>query len=463
MSFYPPDSGGGGGGTVVDPAKILPDGYEYRKSAGGKLQLWQGSVMVSEQDKYGDWIKTGLTTGTGSIHVGDLHSMGSGGENVIWKNNDSNIAYYPSWAGVSTDGATAFDMTARTHGALSNAEPNGAVHASIAVDYNTTFTATADVAFFSVDIVPTESYTGKLMWLATKSTNNEVAEFYIDVVATAGQVLSIPFKYPLWMKNGQTFTVKLAKEDGSILKARAGVSDTTKPYRKTYFRTFTDKAVLTDVPAAYNPNKVMRFVSDFVANNGVGFTQPFTCTVVSAATMAVIGSDGADHVCLWDISSSTTAGSGLHVGAQLNALPHSAKPTLTFYFKMPTVINANTLIQIGTSTNASADRTCLEISGSTAQARVVVGGITTASGGTYTMAADTWYIARVVYGGDNNATFSLYSATGTQLYTYTANTALFAGQHIGFRATNSGVLAVPMLRADMIEITIPISGRYYLE
>jgi hypothetical protein len=159
---------------------------------------------------------------------------------------------------------------------LTNAEPLGAVHASIGVDYNTTFTAAADVAFFYVDIVPNESYTGKARWISTKSTGKEVAAFTFDCVATAGTVLRIPFKYPLWVKSGQAFTVEIKKADGTYLKARAGVSDTTKPYRKTFYRTYTDNtswhkgnavgAVTYAMESNFTPNRVSISDADWKLN-----------------------------------------------------------------------------------------------------------------------------------------------------------------------------------------------------
>jgi len=202
---------------------------------------------------------TSITTGTGSLHIGDLHSNGSGGENVVWVNTDSNVAYYPSWAGVSVDGATTFPMSARTHGALASAEPAGIASPYTNCDYNTTFTATADVAFFYVDIVAGENYTGKAKWTATKSTGKEVAAFYFDCVATKGNTLRIQFKYPLWIKNGQVFTVTLQKEDGSYFIARSSQQGLQIPYRKTWFRPYTDHNVST---VAFGDTKSSYVTSD---------------------------------------------------------------------------------------------------------------------------------------------------------------------------------------------------------
>lgn len=217
----------------------------------------------------------------------------------------------------------------------------------------------------------------------------------------------------------------------------------------------------TQIPTLYDPNKTMRFVQDFVASNTSAIVAPFVGSGIGAATTSLIAADG-NRVCVWDVQSSTTANSSISCGLQATSMPHAAKPVLTVYFKMPAVINANTVIQIGTHAASSADRTGLEISGTTCQGKVVIGGTATATGGTYTVTADTWYIGRVMYGGDSSAAFELYSDTGTKLYTYTANTALFAGANIGFRATNSGTAALSMCRVDMMEIVVATPNRFYL-
>jgi hypothetical protein len=236
MPFIP-HGGIGGGGAVAGT-------YRYVVGANGKLQLWQGNTMIQEQNDEGAWIASSIKTGTGSLHIGDLHSNGSGGENVIWLNTDSDIAWYPPWAGVKTDGSEFVGMSARSHGAKQTAEPNGAVHASIAVDYNATFTASADAAFYGIEIVPTEAYKGRCLWTATKSTGKEVAAFYFDCDSVAGTAFSIPFIYPLWVKSGQSFTTTIKKNDGTILKVRAGQTNTAQPYRKTSFSLFKDEGLV---------------------------------------------------------------------------------------------------------------------------------------------------------------------------------------------------------------------------
>lgn len=141
--------------------------------------------MLSEQDEAGEWIKTSISTGTGSLHLGDLHNNGSGGEQVTWVNTDSLMAYSPPWGAVSTDGATVYENKARTYEALVISEPNGALNASLTpTPYDLSLTATGNTCFFAIEIVPTESYTGALEWLAIKSTGKP-AEFKIRAYMTS--------------------------------------------------------------------------------------------------------------------------------------------------------------------------------------------------------------------------------------------------------------------------------------
>lgn len=135
-----------------DGAGGVPEPYNMVVGANGKLQLFKDGALIQEQDETGAWIANSVSTGTGSVHIGELHGMGSGGENVIFLNTDSNIAWYPSWAGVSTDGTQSVNMSARVHGAIDNAEPVGTVATSGSVDYSDTFTAAADVAFLALTL-----------------------------------------------------------------------------------------------------------------------------------------------------------------------------------------------------------------------------------------------------------------------------------------------------------------------
>ncbi len=227
-------SGDGGSG--------VPEPYTLIVGNNGKLQLYKDGVLIQEQDETGLWSTNSITT-AGSLHLGDLYSIGGGGENVTFLNNDSNIAWYPSWGGASVDGTQTIEMNARVHGVLETAEPVGAADLSGSVFYADTFTAVEDVAFFSIDIIPAETFSGRLRWVANKSTGKEVAAFYLDVDFTEGVETSIQFEHPLWASTGQTFTIQLIKDGGGLVRAKPSTTQPSKPWRRTYYRTYTDHKV----------------------------------------------------------------------------------------------------------------------------------------------------------------------------------------------------------------------------
>lgn len=259
----PPSSSGGGGGDVgatvsevlaaindgtrtLSPAGIVIGGdYTLKEGANGRLQILQGSTLIQEQDDEGAWIAKSVRTGTGSVHLGDLHNNGSGGENVVWVNTDSNIAYFPSWGGLHIDGTSKFEMSDRVHGDLTTSEPVGAPLASGEVDYATTVVSGGDVAFFYIEIVPSSNFNGRLRWRAEKSSNGkEVAEFFFDAVLLQDQVFKVPFKYPLWLFTGQSVEVGIYDDSDNLLKVRAGAGDPLSPYRKVYYASFVDYKAL---------------------------------------------------------------------------------------------------------------------------------------------------------------------------------------------------------------------------
>lgn len=225
---------GGGDGTS------LPSPYEYRAGSNNSLELFKGETKVQRVNDDGTWISTGIYTGTGSLHLGELHSNGSSGENVVWVNSDSDYAYYPNWLYVSRDGTQVGDSTCRTHGVLEVVEPDGSPVDGTAIDANTSITTTSDSVFFYITLVAGETFNGRVNWELIKSTGKTVSQFYLDLDITEGQEFNIVFKYPIWIKSGQTNVSTLKKDDGTFVKVRAASSDLTKPYRKLYKRSFTD-------------------------------------------------------------------------------------------------------------------------------------------------------------------------------------------------------------------------------
>lgn len=240
---------GGDGGE----SGALPGGYEFRVSPLGALQVWQLSTpesperMLSEQDVEGLRVAASVFAGSpSSIHSGE-YGMGSGGDQMVWASSRTRVAQYPSWSSVSLDGLTKSPSKTRVAGATrSNAESAGTLAGSGSVDYNDSFTAAADVMFHYLETVPAEAYTGRLRYRADRADGSKTGDFYFDADTSDGVRINIPFDYPLWVKAGEVFVTQLTKADGTFLKVRPSSTQSTKPYRKSYFSTYTEHLTLHD-------------------------------------------------------------------------------------------------------------------------------------------------------------------------------------------------------------------------
>jgi len=272
----------------------VPEPYSMSVSAGGKLQLFKDGELIQEQDETGAWIKYAVTTGTGSLHLGDLHSVGSAGENVIFKNEDSTLAWHPCWGAISADGATVIEQSARVHsGTLGAVEPVGAIGAGI-VDYDSAFSVSGNVVFLYLDVMAGETYSGKCyLTVVNAVTGKTICEFLFNANTTAGNEFRVPFKYPLWMVDGQQFTTKITKEDGGFLQVRAN-SAGNEPWRRATFRTFTDETVFHTANAALQAQALNALTgADRLSANAIRDFPVMSSTVLGLAklgtTMSING------------------------------------------------------------------------------------------------------------------------------------------------------------------------------
>lgn len=230
---YQPSGGGGGAGSG------LPKPYKWvLNQTTGKLELTKDADTVMALDENGAEIAHSVTTGVGSFHLGDVHSIGSANENVVFVNDITNVAWFPAWQGISKDGSTVTEPSVQVFGALTNTEPSGAVGTGN-IDYVDNITAATDITYFKLEIVPHENYKGVLVWTAIRTpSNKEVASFAVNVDLVAGDRFALNFEYPLFVKSGQTFTVSLKKGyDGAYLRVRNGASLPATPYRRVFTRT----------------------------------------------------------------------------------------------------------------------------------------------------------------------------------------------------------------------------------
>ncbi len=234
-------------GGIGGSAGGLPDNYEYKvDSATGSLQLWKGTELIATQNSDGSWFKTSLTTGVGSFHLGGVHSIGSAGQNVVFKNEVSGLAFFPLWQGQSTDGSIIIAPSSRRFAAQVIAEPNGAlVPAGTPVPYTVSFTPASNLSFTKVEVMPADTAATGGAWVAEFAAGGvEIGRVEIPSW-TAGTLLSIPFEYPLDIRAGDSIVTRIIRKDtGATMQCRPGAT-AAAPWRRTTSRTFTDAVVGT--------------------------------------------------------------------------------------------------------------------------------------------------------------------------------------------------------------------------
>jgi hypothetical protein len=209
-----------------------------------RLGVWQTIQKASIDETF---IRTAVKTGVGSFHLGEIHSIGSGGEDVVFVNEKANIAWSPVWQGTSKDGLTVIKPSVRKDGTVQDIYPLGLTHTTGAIqDYVTGLSVAQNLKVFSVTFVPAENYSGKLTWRAVFDTDlAELSSFSQDVVLTAGTPYKFQFKYPLSIRTTSgTSTSRIIKADETPLRVYAATNDTAKAWRKLSVAFFTDEEVL---------------------------------------------------------------------------------------------------------------------------------------------------------------------------------------------------------------------------
>jgi hypothetical protein len=230
-----PDTGTG----TVNAA--LPPPYNYKKSPiSGRLQLYKADECIMEQDEYGAWVSTAISTGTGSVHFKDIHSLGSAGANLVTVNHADEVAYFPAWHGVSLNGATTIPLGARHPGALGTVEVGGPLNINdTPVEMTWVAPAPFDLALFSIEFMPAEDYSGIIQFRVglDDDSQTELEEFYADVHLQAGVLHRLEMRYPLWATGGKMYRWHVVNQQtGAFLRVRPG--DHGTPWRRTISRPY---------------------------------------------------------------------------------------------------------------------------------------------------------------------------------------------------------------------------------
>jgi hypothetical protein len=246
----------------------VPAPYEYTIGPNNILELRKGTEVISTVDEHGFWSIESLSTGNGDLYLGEGHYVGSSGENVIFKNESSDLFWHPCWGAISADGSQIVEQSARVHfSPIQTTLPAGNQGVG-QVDYNSTFTAVSNAAFLYLDIVPLETFSGQLRLTVTNAiSGNRISAYDFDANYIYGGEVRVPFKRPIWAIGGQQYTAAITKLDGSFLQVKAGIGE-AQPWRRASFLTFADY----DVYHAGNVDKQALALTQLSGANRIAFS-----------------------------------------------------------------------------------------------------------------------------------------------------------------------------------------------
>lgn len=217
------------------------------ESAGSfKLQKRMNNTWtdVQSSDEFETTLLNSVRTGVGSFHLGDLHTMSSAGENVIFKNQESGVCWFPAWQGVSPDGVTLYPPTVRTYSASEIDTPNGPTAASSgSVNANAELVYTDNRATFQASVKSAETFTGKVRWNVEYIDGVDVLSFLIDISVIPDSVIMLPFEVPLTARTGADIIATIKKLDGTFLQVRPSASMPTLPWFTMSTRQFSDSNI----------------------------------------------------------------------------------------------------------------------------------------------------------------------------------------------------------------------------
>lgn len=236
-----------GGGSSIPTVKVLPDGYEYRKSLDGDLQVWKAdvtpNVLITSQNVGEFDVNGSLRAAINTIYLEEAHSIKSSGEEVVFKNLESNIFFTPLWQYTSENGESVGEA------AILVEEPtptdyfqNGTVDTGLNVPCVDTYTTTYNGSVYQFIVKAGENYSGKVILELRNSLNKAVFREERNFNVSVGQ--NIVFDKLLYrVRIGNVRTFSLLKSDGSTLLVKSGL-DNTKPWVKVVYRGFQDRKVV---------------------------------------------------------------------------------------------------------------------------------------------------------------------------------------------------------------------------
>ncbi|WMX18592.1 hypothetical protein [Aeromonas phage 1233] len=231
----------------VIQGSTIPVGYEYRVN-GTKLELWNTSVtpevMIMSHDVDLTTLSGSLKTALNTLYLEDAHSISSAGEDVVFKNLQSDFMFTPIWCPASADGSTVSDPVYFQYSTgLTDYFPNGNTPAMTAVvgQYAAVFPFNAVV--FDFTYAAGEAYTGVITLEVANMTGGVI---YRKRLPSATYAIGDQFTFIDTFSrlfDGESMLISVLKADDTPLMLKAG-DDLDEPWRKAALRQFVSRDVI---------------------------------------------------------------------------------------------------------------------------------------------------------------------------------------------------------------------------
>jgi len=226
---------------------------------GSKLDQYLSFNEESERIVSTNPIETSLN----SLHLRNQHTISSGGENVFFINNTSNIRFFPCWQGLrdmrlevnlGPEGIVQPSARKYTDYAFDIEQLGGPVSGSI-IDFNDTTTYQLSLSVFAISFIMAEDIDNDICLDYSVEIDGEViyTQQLKNVSIVKGQRYKFNFNHPLEAHAGVTATayikkirVSTSEELGYLQVERAELINADgliKPYVKIFLRTFEDKLI----------------------------------------------------------------------------------------------------------------------------------------------------------------------------------------------------------------------------
>jgi hypothetical protein len=222
--------------------EVLVDGgikFKYN-AASEKVEIWLNDDLLFQANKQGTKVMHSLETGVGSLILGGVFTIGSGGERVLVVDRQTNEAYVVGGTKLDNGGAQATVQQQLVVKQLITPVIGGSPQPqSTAATW--TEAPAGNAIIYSNTLVAAEDYTGQLSYRTTIVESGILAvSFDIDASFLAGDEVRIDYTYPVIAPKGVQVRVEITKEDGSPLLVAQGTTF-DQAYRATRLRPYDER------------------------------------------------------------------------------------------------------------------------------------------------------------------------------------------------------------------------------